>query len=568
MVASRGGKLNMHRYATMFDSSTFRVTGKKCDVKTSAVVNSMEVGGTHDFFTLVLPGSGYAFEKGAIINGYTYGQVNTVNGNPPDENGNVEAGGLPLGFEYFQTNPNVQAGSLPMVGGEWSRAIYADLWEWVQKQPGYLITEAEWQTKAAANGGAVPFYSDGDGSTTFRVPALTVWCKGQGGNEAVGDYLADMFGSHKHSVTVSDAGAHTHTRGTMNITGAVTSNDSNYYWGAGTTASGAFSDAHVGGSHIGSDSWTGSRGNGFRFNAADTWTGETSSNGSHSHTVTLAEQGGEETRPRTIVGLYCVVAYGAATSSGTIDLDDVRDLLMETQEVASNVSTVREDTVAAAQDAASASAGESGTVTLEGVAAEVAHLGAELVEHEAKFSNYLPLTGGNITGPLKSAPGTYAITSQVKTSLIRILGGTSPSTGANLDLYGEGDSDGKFVLRARNSSGYKVLEGKINGSLTWGGQSILTLVSFWSNNSSWYRKYSDGWIEQGGICASTNYATVTLPLPMKDAGYNISLGPSGYDSAAVSRSITDVTPTTFRIKVGYNDSLTRSSYWHVCGYGA
>ena len=348
VVASRGGKLNMHRYATMFDSTAFRVTGKKCDVKTSAVVNSMEVGGTHDFFTLVLPGSGYAFEKGAIINGYTYGQVATVNGQQPDENGNVEAGGLPLGFEYFQTNPNVQAGSLPMVGGEWSRAIYADLWEWVQKQEGYLIPEAEWQEKAAANGGAVPFYSDGDGSTTFRVPALTVWCKGQGGNEAVGDYLADMFGSHKHNVTVTasgstaEAGGHTHTRGTMNITGAVSSSPSA---GAlrmstnGMSVSGAFSATVASESHAGWSSYSGQHIRSLEFDASRSWTGETSNAGSHSHTVTLNttvsedEQGGTETRPRTIVGLYCVVAYSTVTSSGAIDLEDVRDLLLETQEV-------------------------------------------------------------------------------------------------------------------------------------------------------------------------------------------------------------------------------------------
>lgn len=349
VVASRGGKLNMHRYATMFDSTAFRVTGKKCDVKTSAVVNSMEVGGTHDFFTLVLPGSGYAFEKGAIINGYTYGQVNTVNGNPPDENGNVEAGGLPLGFEYFQTNPNVQAGSLPMVGGEWSRTIYADLWEWVQKQEGYLIPEAEWQAKASANSGAVPFYSDGDGVTTFRVPALTVWCKGQGGNEAVGDYLADMFGSHKHNVTVTAsgstaaAGGHTHTRGTMNITGTFALGDVSDGYTTYTNhlqySEGAFYSDGSKSANSYNESGTGADASIPKFDASRSWTGETSNAGNHSHTVTLNttvaedEQGGEETRPRTIVGLYCVVAYGAVTSSGAIDLDDVRDLLLETQEV-------------------------------------------------------------------------------------------------------------------------------------------------------------------------------------------------------------------------------------------
>ncbi len=80
--------------------------------------------------------------------------------------------GLPVGFEVFTTNPNLQAGWLPLLGGEYSRTTYADLWAWVQTQAGYLIEESAWQVKAAANGGNVPFYSKGDGSNTFRVPAL------------------------------------------------------------------------------------------------------------------------------------------------------------------------------------------------------------------------------------------------------------------------------------------------------------------------------------------------------------------------------------------------------------
>lgn len=80
--------------------------------------------------------------------------------------------GLPVGHEFFTTNPNIPAGCIPLLGGEYSRTAYADLWAWVQTQSGYLLEEATWQAKAAANGGNVPFYSKGDGSTTFRVPAL------------------------------------------------------------------------------------------------------------------------------------------------------------------------------------------------------------------------------------------------------------------------------------------------------------------------------------------------------------------------------------------------------------
>lgn len=98
--------------------------------------------------------------------------------------------GIPVGFEYFSTNPNIPTGSLPLFGGEYSRTVYADLWSWVQEQAGYLIEESEWQAKASANDGNVPYYSDGDGSTTFRVPSLKCWVKGANGIEEVGSYLS------------------------------------------------------------------------------------------------------------------------------------------------------------------------------------------------------------------------------------------------------------------------------------------------------------------------------------------------------------------------------------------
>ena len=97
--------------------------------------------------------------------------------------------GLPVGFEAFTTNPNLQAGWLPLLGGEYSRSAYADLWAWVQTQNGYLLEESAWQAKAAANSGNVPYYSSGDGSTTFRVPSLKCWVKGANGIEEVGSYL-------------------------------------------------------------------------------------------------------------------------------------------------------------------------------------------------------------------------------------------------------------------------------------------------------------------------------------------------------------------------------------------
>ena len=46
-----------------------------------------------------------------------------------------------------------------------------------------------------------------------------------------------------------------------------------------------------------------------------------------------------------------------------------------------------------------------------------------------------------------------------------------------------------------------------------------------SNDYKWYRKYSDGWVEQGGIVPATtnNDLPVTLPIAMADANYTLSI---------------------------------------------
>ena len=153
---------------------------------------------------------------------------------------------------------------------------------------------------------------------------------------------------------------------------------------------------------------------------------------------------------------------------------------------------------------------------------------------------------------MKSAAGTYAITSQVTNSLIRILGGTNAGSGANLDLYGESNSDGKFVLRARNSSGFKALDGRIDGSLTWDGKPILTLVASWRSGENWYRKWSDGWIEQGGQVGANE--TYTYPISFSDNNYTLVTSPrtstSGNEMTWAQATPQNLTATSFKAPAG------------------
>ena len=195
-----------------------------------------------------------------------------------------KAAGVPVGFEYFQMNPNVPEGSLPLLGGVYSRDTYADLWAWVQTQSGYLKTEAEWQALSTSNNGNVPFYSDGDGSTTFRVPSLHCWVKGSDGSaQLVGSYLQaglpNITGELINQSSATSAPS-------WGKTGAFTDGiDGTFYWVAPTMSN---NDTRFG----------------ITFDAS-----LSSSIYGNANTV----------QPESIVGMWLVKAYGTIVDTGSID---------------------------------------------------------------------------------------------------------------------------------------------------------------------------------------------------------------------------------------------------------
>lgn len=76
------------------------------------------------------------------------------------------------------------------MGITYSRLTYPELWEWAGKRAGLIISEEEWQAKfAETNGKFVPYYSSGDGSSTFRTPLLGAYLKGAESGADVGKWL-------------------------------------------------------------------------------------------------------------------------------------------------------------------------------------------------------------------------------------------------------------------------------------------------------------------------------------------------------------------------------------------
>ena len=129
-----------------------------------------------------------------------------------------------------------------------------------------------------------PYAGAGAGHTSwgFTFNASKSWT---GSTSTAGNHTHTLTttttGSHTHTATTSTAGNHSHTRGSMNITGNFGGTDvqGGYY------GNGAFAINSWGNYKDAGGTYQSGYGKNMNFDASRTWTGETSANGSHTHTI-------------------------------------------------------------------------------------------------------------------------------------------------------------------------------------------------------------------------------------------------------------------------------------------
>ena len=100
------------------------------------------------------------------------------------------------------------------------------------------------------------------------------------------NHSCDTTGNHSHTATTSWAGNHSHTRGSMNITGQVTGTDQGNNRGAFDKWNGELTSwMDFQGEHGTKDTAL------WNFDASKSWTGSTSTEGNHTHTLTTSTNG-------------------------------------------------------------------------------------------------------------------------------------------------------------------------------------------------------------------------------------------------------------------------------------
>lgn len=200
-------------------------------------------------------------------------------------------GGLPLGHLFawpFQTPPD---GAIQCNGAEYNRALYADFFAHASSK-GWVKTETEWQSIASQNNGYCSYYSDGDGSTTFRTPKFAPFMQVAIASGNVGSY---------------------HEAGLPNITGAfdhfTPTTDPLYVRGAFSKATGELWD------------WTGA--SEMRRNKTRILFNSQSSSSIYGSSTTV--------QPESHEWMICVVVFGIATNVGSADVGNVMSAVAQVQ---------------------------------------------------------------------------------------------------------------------------------------------------------------------------------------------------------------------------------------------
>ena len=353
-----------------------------------------------------------------------------------------------VGEEWCSYTGQIPNGGIPYCGQEVTRETYSALWDWANAK-GLVKSESEWQSIASSQNGNVPFYSVGNGSSTFRVPRIVGYVKGASSLSESGSYTAEGLPTH------------THTRGTMNITGAFNTGDRRTHI-KGT-------EGAIYNKEMPAGQWSGTstaQGNvqGVGFDASRAWTGETSA-----PTNSLYGKSAHVT-PETSTVLFGVYAFGVVVGTGELD---------------------------------------------------AANLASAIARVETSF---LPLSGGELNGLVVNRAGDI-IVSNTTDRWTSIKGGTNDGTGGFFTAYGKdsvaygsatiGACDGtrgsQFSVRP---SGYLELDGKFVEVIAAKGNDWVRFDS--GTQICWGSMSGDAWVSFQQPFADLTYSVTIAGVDSND----------------------------------------------------
>ncbi|MGL5016125.1 MAG: phage tail protein, partial [Bacteroidales bacterium] len=213
-------------------------------------------------------------------------------------------GGVPLlSVMWFPNRAMIASGYIPADGQLVTKALYPDAWDKINTGIVPTVPDASWIADPLNRGA----YTTGT-TTQFRVPDYNGRSPGSAGAPF---QRGDGTGINPGRITESQNKAHTHTRGDMNISGSIETENPIVEWGGNLVNQGAISlesTKQLGASNFNIPATGGF--NKIRLDASKSWTGKTSSNG------------GDEARPLNVTGVWALKVYDRLIDPSSIDVNE------------------------------------------------------------------------------------------------------------------------------------------------------------------------------------------------------------------------------------------------------
>lgn len=164
----------------------------------------------------------------------------------------------------------------------------------------------------------------------------------------------------------------------------------------------------------------------------------------------------------------------------------------------------------------------------------------------------------NYSGPSGTLYGATLISYATNEQISAFVGGKFVADGSEKYLY---FYVGNFTQTAlENTAG-------LNAELFNGKADLSTVAHVVTefqeptsaNNYTWYRKYADGWVEQGGVAPANT--TVTLPIQMQNINYTVA-------ACALGTSVLSVGINRINTTSMYINTNAQAASWQVSGMAA
>ena len=202
---------------------------------------------------------------------------------------------------------------------------------------------------------------------------------------------------------------------------------------------------------------------------------------------------------------------------------------------------------------------------VENLETSVENIETSVETAQATADACLPLIGGAMSGAIGFERGNVTGVSGTYAGIELNGNKNNPSNGATFVARAPDAQDlpNCAVIIARDGTNFHSVVLKPDGTLTKDGQTIFTSTGSWKsgNGENWYRKYNDGFIQQGGIIwfegasGTITYHTAHKSPPVVE--YNTNGDHAEYTLSSVSK-------TSFTWKA--NTSRSGYLYWRASGY--